>query len=342
MFRFLFSLFISFSLLVSADAAHPTKSRKSAKREKIREMNLDERSSFLLRALEEENWEFVLIHSLALIEDFPFAPIYQDAFYFLGVAYFKMEDFDLANESISFYLADRSSSKYLKEALYLKFEIAEQFRLGKKKHMGGVKFLPQWLSAKEDAIKIYDEVINSLPNEDIAASALFSKGALLLEEKEYLESIEAYQNLIRKFARHRLVPQAYVEIIRVYWAQLKDRFADKKYLDLALVNLRKFKEDFPSDEQIKVAEMIFSDMEELYAAHLRKIGQFYERTLKNQAAILYYRKVATFFSHTESAQVSRARLEVLAPNKNYVQPVNEKEVALFEQEKELDIILSSP
>ena len=75
---------------------------------------------------------------------------------------------------LSDYLKKSASPKHFEEAIEMKFAIAEFFREGGKKRLFGSHKLPAIMPAREDALKIYDEVITTLPHHDICHS--FSSG----------------------------------------------------------------------------------------------------------------------------------------------------------------------
>ena len=52
---------------------------------------------------------------------------------------------------------------------------------------------------------------------------------------------------------------------------------DTDFLDLAEINLRKFRQDFPTDERLSKAEELLRAMQEVYADSFFEIGQFFER-----------------------------------------------------------------
>ncbi len=312
------------------EAAFTVKNGKMFDTKEVATMSVQEHYSLLLDSFQKEEWKEVIQQSTIVIKNFPSSPFYQEAFYFLGAAYFHLEDYDLANQHLSTYLRKQTALQHFREAITLKFEVAEKFRAGYKKHIGGYEILPQWMPAQEEAIKIYDEVINALPNDNLAAQALFGKAALLLKDDEYTASIETYQTLIRRFPRHPLAPDSYVEIGRVYLVQSEEKYPDADYLDLASINLRKFRQDFPTDDRLTLAEGIFADMQEVYAKSFFEIALFYERTKKPQASILYYSKIVKAFPNTKSAALSKARLNILRPpsssqthENNNPQPVEE-------------------
>lgn len=282
-------------------------------KEDVATMSVQEHYSLLLEAFQTENWQEVIQQSNILIKNFPNSPFYQEAFYFMAAGYFHKGDYDISNQHLTTYLRKQTALQHFREALELKFQVAEKFRGGFKKHIGGYELLPQWMPAKDEAIDIYDEVINALPNDDLAAKALYGKAILLLEDDEYNASVETYQTLIRRFPQHPLTPEAYVEIAKVYYTESKEKYPDADYLDLASINLRKFKQDFPTDDRVTIAEGIFADMQEVYAKSFYEIARFYERTKKPHASILYYSKIVKAFPNTKTAELSKSRLNALRP-----------------------------
>lgn len=301
--------------------AYTVKGGKVMNVEEVATLSVQDHHSLLLEAMQGGSWQEMIKQANIIIKNFPDTPFYQESFYFLAVAYFNMRDFDIANQHLSNYLRKQTALQHFRDAIELKFQIAERFREGYKKHIGGMEILPKWMPAKDEAIKIYDEVISALPNDDLAAKALFGKGVLELEDQEFMASVETYQTLIRRFPKHPLTPDAYVEIARVYLIQSQEKYPDADCMDLASINLRKFRQDFPMDSRIEEAEKIFGKMQEVFAESFYEIAQFYERAKKPHASILYYSKIIKAFPNTKSAELSKKRLNVLRPNT----PSNEKQ-----------------
>jgi TolA-binding protein len=318
-------LFLALILLsLPLSAAYTVKNGKVMNAEQVATMSVQEHYGLLLEAVQSENWEAVIQQSTIMVHNFPDSPFYQEAFYFLGLGFFHKEDYDIANQYLSAYLKNQTALQHFREAIELKFQIGEKFCHGYKKHIGGIELLPRWMPAKSEAIEIYDEVINALPNDDLAAKALFGKGKLVLEEDEYTSSIEIFQTLIRRFPKHALAPDAYVEIARVYLIESKEKYPDADFLDLATLNLKKFRQDFPSDDRLGIAENILADMQEVYAKSFYEIAQFYERTKKPHASVLYYSKIVKAFPNTKTAELSKKRLNVLRPSEK----INEETIEI--------------
>jgi len=263
----------------------------------------------MISAYEAKDWSELEQEALILIKGYPGTPFAKEATYFLGVAYFSQEDFDMANYQFTDYLTRQASPKYFEEAIQYKFDIAEKFRSGARKHLMGFKSMPKWAPSGGEAIGIYDEVISALPHHDLAAHALYGKAEVLKKRDDFRASIEVYQTLIRRFPKHMLSIESYIGIGEIYLMQSQSEYPDPDFLDLAELNLRKFKAAFPGEEKTSLAYRYLVQMQEHYAGSLYEIARFYERTGKWGAAQIYYQKILKSYPDTDTAQESGRRLE---------------------------------
>ncbi len=308
--KYLSILLLAFS---SAFGAYTLKSGKLVNANEVATMSVQEHYSALTEAYQKEDWQEVVRQGVIVTKNFPETPFVQESLFYLAAGYFHMNELDLANKNLTVYLKKQNALQHFKDAIAYKFLIAQKFQEGAKKHLMGFEMMPKWQPAYEDAQEIYDEVISALPNDDLAAKALFGKASLQLDEEEYRTSVETLQVLIRRFPRNSLAPEAYVQIARIYLVQSQEQYPDADFLDLAEINLRKFRQDFPSDDRVAAVERIFDEMQEVYARSFYEIGQFFERTKKPHASVLYYSKIIKTFPNTKSAQLSKDRLKVLKP-----------------------------
>lgn len=245
--------------------------------------------------------------------NFPRFCCIEDTYFYLAVSYFNQGELDFANETFTDYLQGSSQPKHYEIAAGYKLTIADRFACGYKKRFFGSKRFPRWAPAKELALEIYDEVIAMLPCHELAARAFYSKGCLLREFREFRESVEAFQGLIRRFPKHELAPESYLAINKIYLEQCQYEFQNPDLLVLAQINLRKFQLAFPREERIAEAEADIYAIKEIYASGFYETGQFFERKKKPHAAIIYYKNALKQFPETSTAQLCKARLDVLAP-----------------------------
>jgi outer membrane protein assembly factor BamD (BamD/ComL family) len=272
-----------------------------------------EYNSALQQAIASENWWSVIDYAEILSYNFPTTPFAQEASYLMGEAYFKVNQLESANQCFTAYLNHASSPKHFEQAIEYKFNIAEQFAHGAKKRLFSSIKMPAWIPAKEDSIEIYDEVIAALPHSDMAVRALISKARVQAEFEDFKPSIETLDLLIRRFPKHDLAAEAYLEKEKVYLMQCQAQNLDPDILDLAEVNLRKFKLAFPREPRLVESEKILSEMKEIFATNLFETGAFFEKTKKIPASLIYYHKVVANYPETQAAVASREKIEILQP-----------------------------
>lgn len=258
-----------------------------------------------------KDWQGVIKNCSVIAQNFEKSPFAPEAVFMLGVANFQIGEYERANTYFSSYLKQQTTTEDFEQAIRYKFEIAHRFQEGARLHLMGWKNMPKWLSAKDLAVEIYDEVIATLPRHELASEALYRKGKLHYELEDFKASIEAYQTLIRRFPKHTRAPDSYVGIAHVYLKQCEVEFKDPDFLDLARLNVKKFREDFPAEDRLESAQTMLLDMEERYAADLYETGQFFERTKKPKAAALYYHNIKSRYPDTKAAQNSEKRLQKL-------------------------------
>jgi outer membrane protein assembly factor BamD (BamD/ComL family) len=149
----------------------------------------------------------------------------------------------------------------------------------------------------------------TLPHHEIAIRSFLNKAILQAELEDYKLSLETLDLLIRKFPKHELAAAAYLEKSHVYLMQCKEKSLDPSLLDLADVNLTKFKLAFPREERLKEAEEELERMKEFFADHLLQTGKFFEKTGKAAASLIYYHKVVANYPSTQAAAFAKEKIE---------------------------------
>lgn len=310
-------LYITFCICLFAsevNAAFVFRNGKLMSANEIVSFNEKEHYESGQKAMENSDWYESAKHFSIITSNFSQSEYYADSVYYLGISYFHQAEYDFANETFNAYLKGQNTPKYFEEAIGYKFEIAERLKAGALCRFFGSKKLPKWAPGKDLATQIYDEVISALPCHEYAARSLFAKGSLCFNEKEYREAVDAYQTLIRRFPKHELAPDAYLAIHEIYLDQSESEVQNPDLLALAQITLRNFKLDFPRDERIAIAEKKVQYIQEIYARGLYETGQFYERTSRPQASIIYYLKAIKQFPETYIAKLCQNRLSVLQPS----------------------------
>ena len=261
-------------------------------------------------SFEKHDWKAVITTCRLMIKEHPESSFMKECLYYLAVAYFNTRELELSDRYFSRYLKGDYSPKYFEEAMNYKFAIAEEYKNGAKKRM--LTKGPKLVEAEEDAITLYEEVIATLPTSEIAAKSMFSLSQIKKTFHEYKESISLLENLIKRFPTSDIAIESYIEIARIYNHQTTRKEQNPDFLELALLNLKKFKTAFPyEDAKLIELEGVVNQMKETFAKGFYDIARFYEKTKKPNASKIYYSKIINNFPETKYADESKKRLEIL-------------------------------
>jgi outer membrane protein assembly factor BamD (BamD/ComL family) len=266
---------------------------------------------YMQEALDDEDWWSAIDYAEIVLYHFPDSPFGQELPFTIGSAYYHLNQYELANTALTDYLRNSAAPKHFEEAIAMKFAIAEHYRQGGKKRLFGSHKLPAIVPAKEDALEIYDEVITTLPHHEIAIKALLGKAEIQAYLEDFKPSIETLQLLIRRFPKDELAAESYLRIIQVYLQQCKIQHQDPDLLDLAEMNLRKFRQAFPREPRLQQAELALKEIQELFAATLLETGRFYQKRKQTDASIIYYSKIIANFPRSKAAVSAKEQLEEL-------------------------------
>lgn len=245
------------------------------------------------------------------IKKYPKHSCVEEAKFLLGVCYFQICEYDLANRIFTEYLECSVTPKHFEDVVKYKFCIAQKFQQGECKRILGWKRLPKWISAEQEAIDIYDELASIYPHDDIAAYALFNKGCILFKRGCFKESVDEFQTVIRRFPRTLAAASSYEAISSAYVQEARLEPNNPDFLCLAMVNLKKFKQSFPGDEKVECLDKNYLLMQAIYAKGFYDMGLFYERTEHKRAAWIYYMTTIKEFPDTNYACLAKNRLKTL-------------------------------
>ena len=266
--------------------------------------------SYMQEAIDDEDWWAAVDYGEIVLYHFPDSPLCQEIPFLMGMNYFRLEQHELANDLLSEYLKSSPSPKYFEEAIEAKFSIAENWRQGGRKRLFGSHKMPSILPAYEDALQLYDEVIMTLPHHEMTVRAILGKAEVQTILEDFQPSIETLQLLIRRFPKHDLAAESYLRINQVYLKQCVRESLDPDLLDLAEVNLRKFRLAFPREPRLTQAQEAYAEMQELFAENLLETGQFFCKRDQDDAGIIYFSKVIAKYPNSKAAMKARETLEV--------------------------------
>lgn len=304
-----------FCLISSLHAGYVFKNGWFVDSDELVTMTCEEHFKLGVDAMKSKNWKEAAKQLRIVSVNFPKTPEGQEATFLLGIAYYKLDDLEVSNDVFSLYLKENSNLRHFEEAINYKYHIADLFKNGATRHFFGTKHLPKLASGRSLAETIFEEIVATVPCHPLAAQSLKSRAEMLREDGLYKESIETYQQLIRRFPKHEYAPQSYVAISEVYLDRSMYEAQNPDLLDFAEINLKRFQQDFPRDDQITVLEMNLLTLKENYANSLYETGQFYERTHHPKASLIYYQNAIKKFPDTKIAQRCQERFLMLTGSK---------------------------
>lgn len=262
-----------------------------------------------------ELWDLAAKNFRVLGHCFPKHPLASEAYYFCGVSLFQLGELDEANRIFSSYLKTQNNPKYFIETMQYKYAIAENFRRGKKRRMFEQRSLPKWAGAELLCVEIYDEIIASIPCDELACKALFCKADMLAQIRLYSEAVTSLQTLIRRFPKNPLAIESYLFIHKIFVVQSQIEIQNSDILELARINQRHFEEDYPQEERVAYGNSLLQQIEGQYAQSLTEIGRLYERKGDMEAARIYYLTAARDFATTEEGAWCQERLKEIPTEK---------------------------
>lgn len=317
----------AFFLLLSASSLHAARGRDFTSQIEAKNY-LHSHYTFGAHHFNQESWKEASNEFEKVIYFFPDSAEAAEASYFLGICYFEMKEYDFANAEFSGYLKSSVHPEYFEDALSYKFCIADRLAEGSKRRPFKYRYFPKCMEGQTLALEIYDEIVTTVPNHELAVQALFAKATLLQKIWEYRDSIDTYQLLIRRFPKHELTPESYLKISQVYYLMSRLESQNPDILGLAELNARKFSEDFPRDERVACAETYAQIIKEVLAGGLCNVGQFYARTGHPEAAAIYYQSAIEQFPDTKVAKLCASRIN----NLDYSKEAEEKLLPLDEEQ----------
>lgn len=255
------------------------------------------------------NWSEASLHFRVITCNYANTEYGPDAAFYLGVSDYFMGEYEDANKAFDCYLKYRQDSAHFFEAVQFKYCIAEYFKDGGKRRLFSYCGLPKWSCGYSYAVEIYDQIVFAVPNNELAAKSLFAKADLLAWLQDFREAIDTYQIFLRRFPKHEMAPQCYLNILHAYAKLAEIEIQNADILAFAQLTMAKFAKLFPRDERLGDGEAIVQHIKELFAYGFYELGCYYERSGWCRAAAIYYNTCRERFPETQVAMYASERLQ---------------------------------
>lgn len=285
--------------------------RKFVRGERHDDLGLQEHYRLMMRAYENKNWSKALGHAAPLVRYGKHLPFAGEVAFIKGMSHYQLRQFEDANLAFCDYLEISQMPHHLETVMQKKLEIAAFYAQGNGKHVFDLPFLPRIMNANEEAEALFDEVVASLPRHRFAVEALFKKANLEKKRGHYREAVDLYETLIRRFPKHDLALQSYIEIADSYLKHTEDYYPDPHYMELARVSAQNFRMDFPNSDKLVYVDECIQKMEELFAESFLELAKFFEVKKRQDSSAIYYQTIVTLYPGTKSAVVAAEMLKTI-------------------------------
>ncbi|AGJ64923.2 TPR repeat-containing protein [Chlamydia trachomatis] len=242
---------------------------------------------------------------------FPEHALHPKAQFLVGLCYLEMGHPDLADKALTQY-QELADTEYSEQLFAIKYSIAQSFANGKRKNIVPLEGFPKLLKADTDALRIFEEIVTASSDADLKASALYAKGALLFDRKEYSEAIKTLKKVSLQFPSHSLSPESFTLIAKIHCLQALQEPYNEQYLQDARMNAAALRKQHPNHPSNTEVENYIHHMCEAYASCLYSTGRFYEKKRKASSAKIYYSIALENFPDTSYVAKCNKRLERLS------------------------------
>jgi TolA-binding protein len=275
--------------------------------------------------LKQDKIEAATLSFLSLQTNFPKSKYLNDVKYYLGVAYYKKEDWAQAITSISEYLQSLNKSMlFAAEANYvlaLSYLNAQDYKAALTAFEKIIKDFPEQtvmtrvaklniaksqnsLGDTEEAIRIFQEILRDYPSTESAQEAMLWLGDHYFEKGEWESALKYYQDFLKNFPGSDKVNLVYFETGQAFQAQ--DNF------DQALTYYKKISEK--ADKEV-------------FAKAKLAIADIFSKDADNQSAITAYMNIAQNVPEFQrDAYVKIANIQ--SANKEYQKVIESYQKAL--------------
>lgn len=138
---------------------------------------------------------------------------------------------------------------------------------------------PKLLKADTDALRIFEEIVTASSDADLKASALYAKGALLFDRKEYSEAIKTLKSF-SSVSFTLSFSRVFYPYCKIHCLQALQEPYNEQYLQDARMNAAALRKQHPNHPSNTEVENYIHHMCEAYASCLYSTGRFYEKSEK--------------------------------------------------------------
>lgn len=215
--------------------------------------------------------------------------------------------YDKAYDAYSVYLSKYPRGEDFDSVVEGQFRIAKLFLEGQRRKVFGVPFAPSMVRAQE----MFEGIIKRAPFSKWAPLAQFNVGQAYEKQTKYPEAIAAYQAVVARYPTDPIADDAQYQIGYVLLREAKEGSYDAASQQRARESFEDFLSRYPDSEKAPQARENIQALAGGVTKGALEIAQFYEKTKKYKAAIIYYNEVIKQEPDSAESTLAKTRIEAL-------------------------------
>lgn len=258
---------------------------------------------------EGDNW-LALGYYQTVVRDYPDSIFAPEAYFQLSKVYLSRGQFWNAYESLQEIVKRYPDYPRFDSVIGAEYNVASTIQSGATPYLWG--WFP-WFSDYNDAIKIYESVIQNAPYSDYAPIALMNIALIGEQEDKFEVAFDALDRLINSYPNSMFAPDAYMQMAKIYRNLVEGPEYDQSPTRNAISFYQDYLTLFPQEAEVANAEDGLESMRDTLARSRLVMGDFYYYYRNNDlAASIFYNETITLGPDTPAAAEAEVQLKKIA------------------------------
>jgi len=242
-----------------------------------------------------------------LINSFEGSSLVPDAGYYGGLSYEKDKDYYRAYLLYNKIISQYPKSKRNPQIIEQMYNVGVLFLNGAKRKIMGLEVLPALTTSQQ----IFLSIITHAPYSAFGDDAQFQLGQAYKKMGNYSMAVEAFGDLLKKYAESPLVDRAQYEIAICSLQASKPAAYEQETTEKAIKEFEDFMDESPPDDLKQEAQKTIIELKSRKAKHDYDIAKYYESRREYVSALIYYKSVVDNYPGTEWATLSETQVELV-------------------------------
>lgn len=251
-----------------------------------------------------KNWDDAVASYLYILRKWPTTDQAQEAQYRIGLCREGTHDFYKAYLSYQRAINKWPSHPRFEDMMERMYRIGNLFLAGERQKVWKIPTLP----SMDKTVEIYEGLIRLGPQSKWASQAQFNIGLAREKQRAYDEAVSAYQKLIDRYPDCDQIEAAYYQIGVAYEKGARRAEYDKSMADKAVEAFQEYLARYPKGDLASDAQQAIVKLQTEQARGLYEVAQFYEKSKKPKAAMIYYNDLIARFPDSRYTIVAKQRV----------------------------------